>query len=256
MDRITRRELKADKFAAEVTHTVEYVGEHRRQVMTYGGVAIAIIVLAVGVYFYRQRQHSLRQSDLVAAMETYDGYVGAAPQGGFRAKLFNTKEEKDKAIQKVFADLVVNHGGSDEGYIGQYYLGVIASDKGNTAEAEKRFREVADNGSNDYASLAKMALAQMEQSRGRLPEAEKLLRSLMDKPTMLVSREQATISLAKLIGKARPEDARKLLEPLRTNQRTAVSRAAITELSELPKVELPPPPAAKPDPAKKTPAAK
>ena len=46
-------------------------------------------------------------------------------------------------------------------------------------------------------------------------EAEKLLRSLIDDPTILVSKEQATIALAKVVAKKNPAEARKLLEPLR-----------------------------------------
>lgn len=247
MARITRKELKSDRFASEVTHTVEYVGEHRRQVMLYGGVVLAVVVLAVGVYFYRQRQHSARQRELVDALETYNAVVtaGSSPQQGFRAKMFSTKAEKEKAIQKAFTDLAVNHAGTEEGAIAQYYLAIIASDRGNAAEAEKRFRDVTENASENQASLAKMALAQLEQGRGRTAEAEKLLRSIVSAPTVLVSKEQATIALARLIGPTRPEEARKLLEPLRTSQRAAISRTAITAMGELPKSESKNPPAAR-----------
>ena len=55
----------------------------------------------------------------------------------------------------------------------------------------------------------------------------------MDHPTILVSKEQATIALGKLLLRTKPEEGRKLLEPLRT-QAGAVSRAAISALSEAP----------------------
>jgi hypothetical protein len=68
---------------------------------------------------------------------------------------------------------------------------------------------------------------------GRQADAEKLLRALYDKPTTFVSKEQAAIALARAISTTKPAEARKLLEPLRT-ERPAISQAAITLLSQLP----------------------
>ena len=47
--RITRKELKADKFAVEVEHTVDYVAHHRAQVIRYGVVGVVVVALAVAV---------------------------------------------------------------------------------------------------------------------------------------------------------------------------------------------------------------
>ncbi len=54
----------------------------------------------------------------------------------------------------------------------------------------------------------------------------------MDHPTIFVSKEQATFTLATGISKTKPAEARKLLEPLRTS-RSSISQAAITALAEL-----------------------
>jgi predicted negative regulator of RcsB-dependent stress response len=118
--------------------------------------------------------------------------------------------------------------------IAQYYLASQAADKGDLPQAEKRFRLVADSGERDYAALANLALAQIYQSEGKVADAEKLVRSVMDHPTALVSKEQATITLARLVAPSNPQEARKLLEPLRASSRSAVSRAALTALSDLP----------------------
>jgi len=56
--------------------------------------------------------------------------------------------------------------------------------------------------------------------------------TLIDDPTILVSKEQATIALAKVLAKKNPAEARKLLEPLRA-ERGPVSRAALTALGEM-----------------------
>ena len=75
--------------------------------------------------------------------------------------------------------------------------------------------------------MAKMALAQVYASENKPADAEKVLRELIGNPTTTVSREQATIVLAQLLAGSKPDEARKLLDPLRTSTRNAVSRAAI-----------------------------
>ena len=67
-------------------------------------------------------------------------------------------------------------------------------------------------------------------------EAEKLLRALIDKPTAFVSKEEATIVLAQLLLRSKPQEARKLLEPLR-NSRTTISVKAIATLGLIPQTQ-------------------
>ena len=87
--------------------------------------------------------------------------------------------------------------------------------------------------STPYSALAKVSLAQVYAAEGKLADGEKLLQSLIDHPTPLVSKEAATIVLAELIQSKDPQRARKLLEPLRSNPRSSVSRAAISALSDM-----------------------
>jgi hypothetical protein len=78
-----------------------------------------------------------------------------------------------------------------------------------------------------------MSLAQVYAAEGKLADGEKLLQSLIDHPTPLVSKESATIVLAEVIQSKDPQRARKLLEPLRSNPRSSVSRVSISALSDM-----------------------
>lgn len=231
MDRLSRKELKTDKFAQEVEHTVEFVGEHRKQAILYSAIVIAVILIGAGIYFYRGHQHTVRQAALAEAVQVQQGTVG--PSQNPLAKSYATQAEKDKAAQAAFADVAAKYNGSEEAAYATYMLANIAMDQGRVSDAEKQFKAVVDMGHPNYASLAKVSLADIYASQGKMSEAEQLLRSLMDKPTALISKEQATIELAKLLANKRPDEARKLLEPLRASDRAAVSRAAITELGQL-----------------------
>ncbi len=228
--RITRKELKADKFAVEVEHTVDYVAHHRAQVVRYGVIAVVVAAVAIAIYFYRQHEHGIRQDLLAEAIQLQEAPVGPPPPGAPIS--FPTEDAKVTAVSKAFADLSTRHSGSNEGLIAEYYLGAAAADHNKIAEAEKHFKKVMDDGDKQYSSLAQLSLAQLYAVTGRVPEAEKTLRSLMANPTIFVSKEEATISLARVIGKTRPDEARKLLEPLRTG-RSSVSQLAVGALGEL-----------------------
>ena len=233
MDRITRKELKRDVFAQEVGHTVEYVEQHRRQFILYGSVAIGVVVLAAGYYYYSKNQHAARQRDLAAAMKILNAQVGP-PSSRPAVITYPTQEARTSAATKAFTDLAARYNGSEEGNMARYFLGTVAADQGKLDEAAKAFQEAAKSGNEDHASLAKFALAQVYGAQGKSPDAEKLLRDLMAHPSGMVSKEQATVALAQLLAATRAEEARKLLEPLRTRP-GAVSRVAISVLGNLPR---------------------
>jgi predicted Zn-dependent protease len=231
VDRVTRSKLKTDRFAVEVEHSVEFVAEHRKQVFLYGAVALVVALIAAGIWYYRDRQHTARQELLAAAMEIMQAPV--APNGPPGQLFYNTDALKNEAAVKAFKPIFDKYSGSDEAAVAASYLGAISTDEGKLPEAEKYFERAADASDKNLASIGKLSLAQTYLSEGKSADAEKLLRSLYDKPTTFVSKEQAAIALARALSTSKPAEARKLLEPLRT-ERAAVSQAAITLLSQLP----------------------
>lgn len=229
-DRITRKDLRTDKFAVAVENNVEFVAEHRGQVIRYALIGLAVIVIGAAIYFYRSYQHDVREEKLADAIQVQETNVQPGVAPGPLA--FPTDEAKRAAATKAFADVAAEYPSSREGLIAQYYMGCIASDAGKLDEARKRFQAVADAGNKDYASLAKLSLAGVDFAENRGPEGEKLLRDLMANPTILVSKEQATISLARHYTSTNPAEARKILEPL-TSQPGGASQAAVQILGEM-----------------------
>ena len=230
MARITRKELKSDKFALEVEHTVTFFEEHQKEFMRYGAVALAVAVLAVGYSFYSRHQHALRESALYTAIQAQEAPVGGSPGGGLS---FPTQEAKDQQTTKLFTDVKTKYSGSDEADIAEYYLGSIRADQGKLAEAEKNYLEAAQKGDAKYSSLAKLALAQIYFADGRTDQGEKMLRDLIANPTIFVSSEQATITLARFLAQKKPAEARKLVQPLMTRP-GPVGQMAIALNNQLP----------------------
>jgi predicted negative regulator of RcsB-dependent stress response len=228
--RITRKELKSDKFAQEVGLTVTFFEEHRKDVIRYGGIGLAAIILIGSFLIYQRHQVTARQEALGAAIAIQESPVGPAATG---SHAFPSQEAKDAAAIQAFAGLAAKYSGSNEGAIAEYYLGSIAADQGKMAEAEKHFLVVMDRANANYASLAKLALADMYYSDGRNAQGEKTLRDLMAHPTIFVSADTATINLARHLATTNPAEARKLLAPLKDGKGAAAGVAQLL-YSELP----------------------
>ena len=229
--RITRKELKTDKFAVEVEHTVDFVTQHRSQLVLYGSIAVAVAALAVGIYFYMGRQHAAREQALGDAIQLEELPVGQTHP--VTLVNFPTEEAKQAAATKAFNELVAKYPGTNEAAVAKYYVGGIAAEQGKMADAQRLFQEAADTGDRNYAALARFALAQVYVAEKRPADAEKIFRELIAQPTTLVSKEQATIELAKVIAATKPAEAKKLLEPLRA-QAGPVSQAALGALGDQP----------------------
>lgn len=234
MDRASRKKIKTDKFAQEVTHGFEWITDHKEAVVRYGSIAAAVIVVALGSYLYIRHQATAREDALAAAIRIDNASAGPQnPQAPPATMNFPTAEAKETARIKAFSDVAAKYHGTQEGAIAEMYLASDAADKGNMAEAGKRYQDVMDSAPAPYAALARLSLAEVYQAEGKTADAEKLLRDAVNHPAITVSKEDATIQLAQLLAKSNPAEARKLLEPLRTS-RTPVSRAAVEALGQVP----------------------
>ena len=233
MARITRKELKTDKFALEVEQTVTFFEEHQKELLRYGGIAVAVVLLIIGYSVYSRHQHAERQAALARAIQVQEAPVGPVPPGATQTQSFPTQDAKDQVALKAFGDVVSKYSGSDEAVVAQYYIGSIQADQGKLAEAEKSFKIAADKADAKYSSLAKLPLSEIYYADGRDSQGEALLRDLMAHPTIFVSKEQATLRLARHLATKNPAEARKLVEPLQA-QTGGVSEEALRLLSELP----------------------
>ncbi len=225
MDKLTRRELKTDY----VVEGVHYLSTHRSKTILWGSIALAAIAIGAGVYFWMSTQKASRIELLTKAYTILDSPAGP-PQGEFQP-VYATTADRDNAAMKAFQEVANRYPGSDEGMIAKYFVASHAANEAKWADAEKQLKEVADKANPNTSSLAKLSLAQVYAAQNKTAESEKILRELIAKPTEMVSKEQATISLARVLMPSKPDEARKLLEPLRT-ERSAISRAALALLGE------------------------
>lgn len=230
MDRQLKKVVKNDEFKEQVWHSVDFLKAHPSEIKKYGGIALAVLVVAGGIYFYVNHQGEVREEALANALKIDDATVGANKQG--TNLHFDTQEQKDQASQKAFREVAEKYHGTQEGAIAALNLGQAAVDHGDLATAEKQFKDVVDSAPSAYASQAALTLAQLYVVENKTADAQKILENLIKNPTVTVSKEEAELALAKVIAKTDPEKARKMLEGLRT-ERAAISKAAMSALGEL-----------------------
>ncbi|MGP0074750.1 MAG: tetratricopeptide repeat protein [Bryobacteraceae bacterium] len=232
MDKLTRKELKSDKFALEVQHSVEFVSQHRQQMIRWGVVAAAVVLIVIGILWYRNYQHNAREEALHAAMQIQNAEV--RPQQTEGVLSFPTAEARETAVLKAWGDMATKYSGTREGDVAEFFLGTNAADSGKLPEAAKHFKAVIDSGSGPYVADAKLALAQVYAAQGKLNDGIQLIQSVIDHPTVMVSKDAAILALADLIKNSDPKRARQLVDPLRSSTRAAVSKAAIGLDASLP----------------------
>jgi predicted negative regulator of RcsB-dependent stress response len=229
-EHLTRKELRTDGFATAVEHNVEYVADHRKQVIQYGGIGLAVILAGVGIYAYLTHAKTVREEQLSDAISIQEGQVSPGAIQG--SGLFQTEEAKRAAAQKAFGTVAAEHGSSREGHIAEYYMGCISADAGKLDEARTHFQKVADSGDKNYAALASLSLAEVDYMQNKPAEGEKIMRGLIEHPSLLVSKDQASIALARHLAKTNPVEARKILDPI-VKETNAASQIAVGVLGEI-----------------------
>jgi hypothetical protein len=232
VDRQLKKVVKNDEFKQQVWHSIDFVKDHTDEVKKYGGIALAVLVVAAGVYFYINHQADAREEGLAQALRVDQATVGSNTQA---ANLhFDTQEEKDKATEKAFREVAGKYPGTQEGAIAMINLGQAAVDRGNLPEGEKDFKNVVDYAPEAYASQAALTLAQLYDIEGKSAEAEKLLDNLIKHPSVTVSKDEAELAMAKVIAKTDSAKAQKILQDLQAHaQRTAISKAAVSAMADI-----------------------
>lgn len=230
MDRITRKDLKTDHFVTTVGHTLEGLSHHRKEVRRYTilGVVVLVAILAT-VSFFRWRAAE-RQTALNAMFRVMEAPV--VEPGTNSGLSFATMQEKESAVEEAVKSLTETHSGSNEAAIAYYFRGTDIIEEGDLNKGIEHLDLAIKNGDSNTRALASFTKANALRSQGKRDEAEALLRTVLAKPGGLVTSDQVTLALAELIAQSKPDEAMKMLEPLRTKDGSAQRLAAklITEI--------------------------
>ncbi len=226
--RFRRKDLKRDRFVEEVTQRVEFFAGHRKQFIGGGIAVVVIIVAAVGYTTYSRNQSRAAMSALQEAIDLYHGVVTAEEITG--TKTFATETERIDAVTRSLDILAVDFSGSPAAAGAAFYSGLLDREQGNIEQARAHF-ELAVNGSgSEYPVLARLALGRLLLDEGSAEEARKQFQWVVENPTRTVSRDRASIEVARTLIESDPKQAREILDAIRTQNGPASPMA--TELLE------------------------
>lgn len=217
MPGISRKELKRDEFASEVSKTYEFLQHQRERLIRVGIVVVVAVVAVLAVYLFSQFRQRRASEELAHAIRVFYAPVNmVSTEPGMEFK-----DEQAKLVQaeKEFSGIASKYSWQNAGKVAKYFLGVTHRQMGKTDQALRELREVADSGDRNIAALSKFALAETLAQSGKLAEAEKLYRELADRQSDTVSREQALLALADHLAGPRPADAQKIYEELQKQQK-------------------------------------
>ena len=230
----TRRQLKEDKFADTAQGAALWATGHRQTVILTVGIALVAIVATAGVIAWRGRQTDQANTELSAAMRTFETPVGpAAAAGGDTSPTFATIADRAKAAEKQFGSVADKYSSVSPGRIARYLRGTALLQAGDKAGAEQDLKTAAAFSDKDVTGLAKMALASIYRTSNRMPEAIAIYKELADHPTATVPKAQTQLELADIYETTDPQQAALIYQQLQKDDpRSPAAQVAAQKLSK------------------------
>src|SRR5688572_3585600 len=154
MKSIERHKLKENEFARTVAHARAAVGARQRDIALMVIVAIVALAAVGGYAWWRSSRNARANSALAAALAVYEAPVvpPAPPTPGSAPPLpqpgtFQTQQAKLEAALPKFLEAADKYPGTEAGITARYHAASLLATLGRHAEAETRFKEVADRSS-------------------------------------------------------------------------------------------------------------
>ena len=224
MARFHRKDLKRDRFVEEVTHQVEFFSGHRRQVVAGGSAVLVLLVCGLGYRSYSSQRNASSLAALHDAIDLYHGVVSAEEQPGL--KTFATEADRLDQITRALDAVILDYPGTSAASGAMYYSGLLDRAEGNMNEARAHFEQAIRGKAAEYPALARMALGALLVEQGEAEAAREQYQAVVDAPTTVVSKEQASIELARTFVSSDPGKAREILDEIQSGNSAASSLAA------------------------------
>ena len=197
MDRQHRHDLKHDKFVDEIGALSVRARANQRLLLMIGGGVIAIAVIVFGIFFYRANREEQAQQALASAIETAEASVGETKPEGSIGPHFKTEAERNKAAEKMFADLQGKFSGSDASDVAGLYIARMAAARGDVKTARTNLEEfVGDHGDNILVGTARFSLYQLRIENGEAAQVVTELNAELDKSEPVLPGDSLLMLLA------------------------------------------------------------
>lgn len=160
--KLSRKEIKEDKLVEFYYKSQNFFEENKTKILTYVGVAAAVVLAVFGYLSYRSGQNEEAGLHLAKVMDIYD-------QGDFLGAIEGRKDAKILGLK----DIVSKYGSSENGETAKIYLANSYANLGKVEEAYKNYEDYS--GSIDlYESAALAGQAAYFSSKGEYEKAANL----------------------------------------------------------------------------------
>ena len=187
MKSIERHKLKENEFERTVAQAREVVAQRQREITTAIIAVVAVLVLAGGYFAYRSSRNNKATEKLAEALAVAEAQVftppppapGSAPPiqppGTYRTE----RERSEAALPKLqaAADAYPN---TEAGITARFRLAATLAELGRNAEAEQRYKEVAEKASSRdiYHYTARLGVGEAQLAQGKAADAAATFQSL------------------------------------------------------------------------------
>jgi predicted negative regulator of RcsB-dependent stress response len=234
---ISRKELKKDEIRDTFAQGADVILSHQ-QLTTYllaGALVIAIGIL--GWRFYSQRQGVKSSAVYDAAMSTFNARVITAGQPPAEPGEVTFADDNTKYTEAAnkFAAVAAAYPHTKDGALAKYFAAVSYEHIKKDDDAKRLLEQLSNDSDANFAAMGRYELAQVDDRTGQGDAAVKLYQQLIDKPSMLVPKPVAMLSLAEHYSQSDPAQAAKLFGQIKTDYPdTPIAEQADQDLSMLP----------------------
>ncbi|HVT99442.1 MAG TPA: hypothetical protein VHE33_18205 [Acidobacteriaceae bacterium] len=230
MDTQTRHALKQDKFVNVTTSGLEWVGEHRGNVIAWSvGVVLLVAIAVVSLVLFQKREAAADQM-LGQAMDIYETPLTQPDQPAEAGlKTYATAADRAKAAYPLFRQTADRYGWLTAGQMARYFAGLTELDLGQKSQAEADLEKATHAGNGNLAALAKIALANLYEQTERNSQAVAQFQDVIAHPTTTVPKSEAQLQLAQLYETTQPQEARRLYAEIKDQDKQSAAAQIATQ---------------------------
>jgi tetratricopeptide (TPR) repeat protein len=189
--KLTRKQLKKDRFVEEVGEAVGLFTTHRNSIIA--AVVGAVLLVGGGIGFYRYRVEQNEQARL-AFQKAMDNYYGEVSLNKVPGRItFATSIEKEMKTEESLKAVAEQYSGRFEGKMARLHLALYQLRDGDPEEGRKMLEALIDDSGAEVSGMARKALADHLQMEGKSEEALKHYQYLADHPTEMLPRERVEL---------------------------------------------------------------
>ena len=181
-----RHKLKENDFARSVGAARDMLRTRASDITRLVVAAVVVLAVIAGYTLWRQSRNAKAEAALASGLSLFEAPVMpiAAPAPGSPLPVqqpgtFPTEQAKFTAALPKLIEAADAYPNTDAGIAARYYAASALAALGRFAEAEQRYKEVADKaGSRIYARTARLGLADSQAAQGNYDSAITIYREL------------------------------------------------------------------------------